>query len=114
MICLTITPAKAQESQAKLPVPTGTPSVSQTLSKIMGATEFVNGEVLKIYSAEDQGAKYLAYVVKYKGREVVVSDLMHTASLKQPGDKITFVAQRLGLPSVGGGTNQILQFTVMK
>lgn len=94
--------------------PSTPPNMPAMLSKLMGATDFNDGEVLKVYSAEDQGAKYLAYVVKYKGSEIVVSDLMHTSSPKQPGDKITFIAQHMDLPSVAGGKNQVLQFTVIK
>ena len=102
---------RAQNAPSNSPVP---PNIPAMISKLMGATDFIDGEVLKVYSAEDQGAKYLAYAVKYKGSDVVVPDLMHIASPKQPGDKITFIAQHMDLPSVAGGTNQVLQFTVMK
>src|SRR4029078_1637700 len=46
-------------------------------------------EILKVYSMEDQGAKFRAYVVKYKGNEVIVSDDMAMTS-KQVGEKIKF------------------------
>lgn len=111
-LCLPI--SRAQESQTNLQIPPGMPSISTALTKIMKSMDFIDGEVLKVYSAEDQGAKYLAYVVKYKGNEVVVSDLIHTTSPKQPGDKITFIVQRMELPSISGEKNSVLQFTALK
>ena len=55
--------------------------------------EQVEAEVLKVYSMEDQGAKYRAYVVKYKGNEVIVSDNMATTN-KQVGDKLKLTVFR--------------------
>ena len=56
--------------------------------------ERAEGEILKIYSLEDQGATFRAYVVKYMGSEVVVSDTMAIGSRKV-GDKISFTATRV-------------------
>jgi len=55
--------------------------------------EQAEAEILKVYSMEDQGAKFRAYVVKYKGNEVIVSDNMAITS-KQVGDKIKFTVIR--------------------
>jgi hypothetical protein len=41
---------------------------------------------------EDEGATFRAYVVKYKGTEVVVGDTLATTS-KKVGDKITHGAE---------------------
>jgi hypothetical protein len=56
-------------------------------------TEQVEAEILKVYSMEDQGAKFRAYVVKYKGNEVIVSDDMAMTN-KQVGDKIKLMVIR--------------------
>src|SRR5262245_8917205 len=49
----------------------------------------VEGEVTKVYSMEDDGAKFRAYAVKYKGGEVIASDTMAGSEAKV-GDKIKF------------------------
>ncbi len=41
-----------------------------------GGGEMAEGEVVKVYSLEDQGAKYRSYAVKYKGGEVIATDTM--------------------------------------
>lgn len=64
---------------------------------VTGAGEKAEGEILKVYSMEDQGATFRAYVVKYKGTEVIVGDNLATTS-KKVGEKITFVVSRVELP----------------
>ena len=56
-------------------------------------SEQVEADILKVYSMEDQGAKFRAYVVKYKGNEVIVSDGMAMTN-KQVGDKIKLTVFR--------------------
>jgi len=81
------------------------------LASAMASMEMMNGEVLKVYSAEENGAKYLAYVVSYKGREVVVADVMQTGEPKKVGDKINFASQQLEMPPKSG--RKMLQFVTM-
>ena len=72
--------------------------------------EQAEAEILKVYSMEDQGAEFRAYVVKYKGNEVIVSDDMAMTS-KQVGEKIKFTVFR---QETAAGTIKInmLKFTV--
>src|SRR4051812_41116303 len=64
-------------------------------------TEMVDGEIVKIYSMDDQGAKFCAYVVKYKGSEVVVGDTLANTTRKI-GDKIKFIVARVEMPTPAG------------
>src|SRR5438552_4822245 len=75
-----------------------------------GGGEMAEGEVVKVYSLDDQGAKYRAYAVKYKGGEVVVSDTMATSSNKV-GDKIKFIVARVEAP-IGGSTLKTMSFSM--
>jgi hypothetical protein len=81
------------------------------LASAMASMEMMNGDVLKVYSAEENGAKYLAYVVSYKGNEVVVVDVMQMGEPKKVGDKINFASQKLEMPPKSG--KKILQFVTM-
>src|SRR5262245_17311050 len=49
---------------------------------VKAGTETAEGEVVKVYSVEDQGTKYRSYAVKYKGGEVVVSDALAMSNNK--------------------------------
>ena len=91
---------------------TKTPATS-ALSGIKGNYEMVDGDVLKVYSMEDQGAKFCAYVVKYKGKEVIVSDVLHTTPEKKEGDKVTFMVQHMEMPR-GTEKINIIQFIRVK
>ncbi len=53
--------------------------------------------VLKVYSAEEGGHRFVAYLVKWKNSEVVVSDPLARSQFHE-GDKITFMAQKMSLP----------------
>ena len=61
------------------------------------SAETIEAKILKIYAAEDNGAKFRAYVVNWKGTEVIVSDPLGTTN-KNEGDSITFMAQRMEMP----------------
>ena len=76
-----------------------------------GAGEMAEGEVTKVYSLDDQGAKYRSYAVKYKGGEVVASDTMATSNSKV-GDKIKFIVSRVEAP-IGGSTVKMMSFSIM-
>jgi hypothetical protein len=64
-------------------------------------SEMAEGEILKIYSMQDQGAKFCAYIVKYKGNEVVVGDTLANTTRKV-GDKIKFIVARVEMPTPAG------------
>lgn len=93
-------------------------SLTKDISKLMGAKggfEIVEGVVLKVYSAQDQGAQFCSYVVNFKGQEVVVSEFNTASGEKKIGDKITFIANRMPFPTTTAGEQQnyILQFTTI-
>ena len=71
--------------QAPQPVP-GLPPGTQA--------ERGEAEILKVYSIDDQGAKFRAYAIKYKGSEVIVSDDLARTSYKV-GDKLDYMAIRV-------------------
>jgi len=72
--------------------------------------ESLEGDVVKVYSLDDQGAKFRAYVVKYKGSEVVVDDKLSLTNHKV-GDKIKFMVTRVELPFGTSKVNSI-SFTI--
>lgn len=72
--------------------------------------ETIEGKVLKVYTAEENGARFRAYVVQWKGVEVIVSDTLGTTSNKE-GDTITFMAQRIEMPRDNG--IKTLNFMIM-
>ena len=63
------------------------------------STEMFDADIVKIYSLDDQGASFRAYVVKYKGSEVIVGDTL--AQNKKVGDKIKVIVARVELPGPG-------------
>ena len=65
------------------------------------STEMFDTDIIKVYSLDDQGASYRAYVVKYKGSEVVVGDTL--AQNKKVGDKIKVIVARVEMPLPAGG-----------
>ena len=77
-----------------------------------GNAERIEAEVLKVYSLQDQGSSFRAYVVKYKEQEVVVSDDLQAAA-KNVGDKISFMVTRIELP-VGGRTIKTISFKLFE
>src|SRR5437773_1514561 len=76
-----------------------------------GAGDKGEAEIIKVYSMEDQGATFRAYVVKYKGNEVIVGDQLAQTN-KKVGEKITFLATRVEVP-FGGQTIRTLSFQIM-
>jgi len=65
-----------------------------------GTSSRFEADVLKVYSLEEQGASYRAYLVKYKGTEIVVNDQGGRVN-KQVGDKITVIAANVEVPFKG-------------
>jgi len=100
VIALLAAPYAAGEQFAPPAVPAGAKS----------GVETVQGEILKVYALDEKGAKFRAYVVKYKGTEVIATDDVLTAD-KKVGDKVSFLAIRVDLP-VGDKKLSMLQFRI--
>jgi hypothetical protein len=77
-----------------------------------GGYEMKKGEILKVYSAEQDGATYRAYVVEWNGGEVVVSDPLGSTD-KKAGEVISFMANRTELNQQGREI-KILQFMMLE
>ncbi|QDU91237.1 hypothetical protein Pla175_46570 [Pirellulimonas nuda] len=76
----------------------GTVATSQPLSPPKPAkAQRIEAPVLKIFSANDGDHKFVAYLVSWKGAEVIVSDPLAKSEYK-PGDTITFLASRTDSP----------------
>lgn len=69
--------------------------------------EMTDVTVLKVFSAEGGGAKYKAYLVKWKNQEVVVTDMFGGPELKE-GDTVKVMVQVIDMPTLG---IKMLQFT---
>ena len=55
--------------------------------------ETLQAKVVKVFAAEDNGAKFRAYQVKWKGFDVVISDTLGDSDT-QEGESLTFLASR--------------------
>lgn len=68
-------------------------------------------QVVKVFAAEDNGARFRAYQVKWKDQDVIVSDTFGTTDFKE-GDTITFMANNMEIPA-GDKKLKMLQFMMM-
>jgi len=59
--------------------------------------ETMTASVQKVFSAEQEGHRFIAYLVKWKEFDVIVSDPLGRTNFKV-GDEIGFMAQRISLP----------------
>lgn len=57
----------------------------------------VEAPVLKVFSVEEGGHRFVAYLVKWNDSEVIVSDPLARSQV-QEGDRILFMAQKLSMP----------------
>ena len=73
--------------------------------------EIAQTQVLKVYSTEENGATFRAYVVKWKDREVVVSDRLSTGNYKV-GDNIEVIVMRHELGR-GEDAKRVLHFEIV-
>lgn len=83
-------------------------------SDVQSTFETVEAPVLKVYSAEEGGYRFVAYLVKWKNSKVVVSDPLARSQF-HVGDKISFMAQKVrlsGSPTKVSSLNFILLDTV--
>ena len=76
-----------------------------------GCFNTVQSQVLKVFSAEDNGARFRAYQVKWNSHDIIVSDMLGTTDFKE-GDTITFIAQNIEVPARDKKL-KILQFMLM-
>lgn len=60
--------------------------------------ETMTASVLKVFSAEQEDHRFIAYLVKWKEFEVIVSDPLGKSNF-QEGDEIRFMAQKVSLPN---------------
>ena len=60
--------------------------------------ETVDAPVVKVFSAMDGNNKFIAYLVKWKGSDVIVSDPLARSDFKV-GDTVRFMAQKIDGPN---------------
>jgi hypothetical protein len=80
---------------------------------VRSSAEVVQAPILKVYTAVDGKHRFVAYLVKWKNSEVIVSDPLSQSNYKV-GDKISFLAQRTSVEKPGGGTIDTLSFTLSR
>ncbi|MCY2975868.1 MAG: hypothetical protein NTW52_14530 [Planctomycetota bacterium] len=87
---------------------------SITLPKnVKSSFETLEGSVLQVFSAKEDDHRFVAYLVKWKDFEVIVSDPLARSDLKK-GDEIRFMAQKVDLPNVSTLNFTILPLTTTK
>lgn len=86
-------------------------AVSGLMAGMKGSYETLESEIVKVYQADHNGAKFRAYIVKWKDQEVVVSDPLSSTD-KNVGDKITFIAQTIEMP-FGEKKVSMIQFMIV-
>jgi hypothetical protein len=65
-------------------------------------SEKVNGKVVKVFSAEYVGGRFVAYQVKWRDTDVVVHEgALDKTKVLQEGDDITFLVQTVEHPMAG-------------
>jgi hypothetical protein len=74
-------------------------------------SEVAQAEILKVYSLDDKGAKYRAYVVKYKETEVIAESMLPNSQMKV-GDKVSLLVIRVEAP-LGDKKISTIQFKIM-
>jgi hypothetical protein len=77
---------------------------------VKSSYEVVQSPVLKVYTAKEGKHKFVAYVVKWKDMEVIVSDPLARSECKV-GDTISFLAQKTSVEQ-GSTTTDSLSFTL--
>lgn len=71
----------------------GSTSTNEITAGARGNPETVQAKVIKVFAAEDNGAKFRAYQVRWKGFDIVVSDTLADTDAKE-GELLTFLASR--------------------
>jgi hypothetical protein len=71
----------------------GSTSTNELTAGAKGNPETVQAKVIKVFAVEDNGAKFRAYQVRWKGFDIVVSDTLADTGAKE-GVWLTFLASR--------------------
>ena len=92
--------------------PTDTTNTNKPTTSVGSKSSFevVEEKILKVFTAEDDGAKFRAYLVKWKNFDVVVSEMLGRTDKKE-GELLTFMVSHVELPA-GEQKNAILGFMV--
>jgi hypothetical protein len=100
----TSTNATPEPVTRRVPVRRETATAANTAGFSMagakGSYEIVETKVIKAFAVDDGGAKFCAYLVRWKDYDVVVADPLGKTDMKE-GDTITITVNRSELP-VGG------------
>lgn len=78
-------------------LPRGSAQTAPVTPDLPGSFETLEAPVLKVFSAEQDGFKFIAYVVKWQDSEVIVSDPLGRSNFNE-GDQIRFLAQKVRIP----------------
>lgn len=78
---------------------------------ITSSYDVVESPVRKVYETKDGKHRFVAYLVKWKDTEVIVSDPLAQSAYKV-GDKISFLAQKTTVEKKDSGTVDSLSFTL--
>ena len=73
--------------------------------------DMVESTVLKVFSAEEDGLRFVAYLVKWKDAEVIVSDPLARSNL-QVGDQIEFMVHKVAVQKTGHDLS-VLSFIIV-
>jgi hypothetical protein len=83
---------------------------AQNAPAVPGMPETAQGKVLKVYACKDGDYKFIAYAVKWKDQEVIVSDTLAKSDYKV-GDTIDFLVVKTHLPNAN--PEYLLNFQIM-
>ena len=83
-----------------------------SIAGMKGSYETVEGQIVRVFSVEDEGAKFRAYQVNWKEHEIIVQDTLGRTDKKE-GDLLTFMVTRGELPH-GNQKIRFLQFIPME
>jgi len=85
----------------------GDAGTSASPTGVRSQSENFQAKVLKVFVVDDNGAKFRAYMVKWKDFDIIVSDILASTNYKE-GDLITFSAVRIEVP----GRDTVLGFNI--
>ena len=80
---------------------------------VKSSAEVVQAPILKVYTAIDGKHRFVAYLVKWKNSEVIVSDPI-AQSVYKVGDKISFLVQKTSVETKGAASIDTLSFTLSR
>ena len=72
-------------------------------------SEELQARVLRVYTTGDGDYRFVAYVVKWKDAEIIVSDPLARSHF-QPGDTISFLVNKIHFDNPKGGSVNSLSF----